>query len=247
MIFFLIPVFNEEKNIPNLHRELAALKLNQPVYYVFSDDGSTDQSVVLITDLFKSAAFTIIGDGINRGPGAAFNAGFEWILQVSKSPDDSVVTLEADCTSDLSLLPIMLMLRNAKYDLVLASVYAQGGGFEKTSFARKFISASANFMFRFLFDVQVLTLSSFYRVYSISILSKVKAANKTNKIISETGFICMLEVLLKSIQQGASVIEVPMTLHSSKRQGESKMKILKTMLQYFSFLFKNKINHAIKN
>lgn len=237
MIFFLIPVFNEEKNIPNLYRELADFSLPEEAFFVFSDDGSTDQSKSIIKDLFKNNLFIILGDGINRGPGAAFNTGFEWILKESKSDSDCVVTLEADCTSDLSILPVMLMLNKMKYDLVLASVYAQGGGFEQTSFYRKFTSACANFLFRFLFNVQVLTLSSFYRVYSLSILQTIKKASPA--LIAETGFICMLEILVKCIKQGAEVIEVPMRLHSSKRQGQSKMKVFKTTLQYFRFLLKN--------
>jgi dolichol-phosphate mannosyltransferase len=238
MIFFLIPVFNEEKNIPGLYRELSGLTLTEAFCFVFSDDGSSDSSKQIIRELFPASQVMILGDGVNRGPGAAFNAGFEWILQQSKSSDDRIVTLEADCTSDLSILPVMLALNKMDYNLVLASVYAQGGGFDQTSFYRKFTSAVANFLFRFLFDVQVLTLSSFYRVYSVSLLKRVKANHPV--LIKETGFICMLEILVKSLKSGARVIEVPMKLHSSKRQGQSKMKVFKTTLQYFKFLFKNR-------
>lgn len=238
MIYFLIPVYNEELNIPTLFGELSTIPLQEDCFFVFSDDGSTDQTKNLIEQHFTKKPFVILGDGINRGPGAAFNAGFEWILSKSTNATDRVVTLEADCTSDLSILPAMLMLNQMQYDLVLASVYAQGGGFDKTSFYRKFTSAVANFIFRFLFNVQVLTLSSFYRVYSIAILRKIKAVQSA--IIAEAGFICMLEVLVKAIHQQAKIIEVPMKLHSSKRQGQSKMKVFKTTLQYFSFLLKNK-------
>ncbi len=243
MIYFLIPVFNEELNIPNLFTELNALSLQEEFFFVFSDDGSTDQTKTLIQQYFDQKPFVILGDGVNRGPGAAFNTGFEWILATSNNPNDRVVTLEADCTSDLSILPVMLMLNQMQYDLVLASVYAQGGGFDKTSFYRKFTSAVANFIFRFLFNVQVLTLSSFYRVYSLSILRKIKATQPA--IIAETGFICMLEVLVKAIHQHAKVIEVPMKLHSSKRRGQSKMKVLKTTFQYFSYLIKKQVSRPL--
>jgi dolichol-phosphate mannosyltransferase len=238
MIFFLIPVYNEEKNILNLYNELSTLNLQEEVHFVFSDDGSTDDSLKLIKELFTPETFTLLGDGINRGPGAAFNTGFEWILQKSQSPKDVVVTLEADCTSDLSILPVMLMLNGVGYELVLASVYAQGGGFDKTSFIRKFLSAVANFIFRFLFNVQVLTLSSFYRAYTTGLLNRVK--QRKDVLIKETGFICMLEILIHSLREGATVIEVPMKLHSSKRQGKSKMKVFKTTLHYFRFLIVNK-------
>ena len=235
MIFFLIPVYNEEANLSNLYRALSSYAGPEPVHYVFSDDGSTDRSGSLISELFSGKPFTLLGDGFNRGPGAAFNKGFDWIVEHA-SPSDTVVTLEADCTSDLGILPVMLTLKQCGYDLVLASVYAQGGGFDQTSFFRKFISASANFLFRFLFDVKVLTLSSFYRVYSIGLLQRIR--EKYGEYISESGFVCMLEILVKSIHCEAKIIEVPMQLHSSRRIGASKMKVLSTTLRYFRFLAK---------
>ncbi|CAN5300911.1 polyprenol monophosphomannose synthase [soil metagenome] len=239
MIFFLIPVYNEAANLKNLFGELTAWQTKENVHYVFSDDGSTDGSRKLAAELFEQNSFTVLGDGINRGPGSAFNAGFQWILKNSK-PEDVVVTIEADCTSDLGILNVMLSLQSMRYDLVLASVYAQGGGFEKTSFFRKFISAAANFMFRFLFDVKVLTLSSFYRVYQVSLLRRIE--NKFNCIITEPGFVCMLEVLVRAIKCDAKIIEVPMQLHSSKRVGQSNMKVVKTTIQYFKYLIKGKFS-----
>jgi hypothetical protein len=125
------------------------------------------------------------------------------------------------------------------YDLVLASVYAQGGGFDKTSFLRKLISAIANFTYRFLFDIKVLTLSSFYRVYKISLLKKLERTYRGN-IIKEMGFVSMLEILSKAIWNDATIIEVPMKLYSYKRAGKSKMKIVKTTFTYFRYLFTNK-------
>ena len=239
MIFILIPVYNEAANLGNLHRELMSLALEEEIHFVFSDDGSKDESKKIITSLFEGKYFTILGDGINRGPGAAFNTGFEWILKNSHT-EDTVITLEADCTSDLGILPTMVTLQRLGYDLVLASVYAQGGGFDKTSFLRKFVSAVANFTFRFLFDVKVLTLSSFYRIYSVALLRRIQEKYKT--IIVEPGFVCMLEILVKAIHCQARIIEVPMQLHSSKRIGKSNMKIVGTTLQYFRFLFKTKMH-----
>jgi glycosyltransferase involved in cell wall biosynthesis len=236
MIYFLIPVFNEEGNIANLHRELTSVSVGDQVSYVFSDDGSSDQSLSLIRKIFHGTNFTILGDGVNRGPGAAFNIGFDWILSDSKNDTDTIVTLEADCTSDLGILKTMLMLNEHGYDLVLASVYAQGGGFDRTSFLRKFVSATANFLYRFLFDIQVLTLSSFYRVYKISLVRKI-SKEYNGKIIEEPGFVSMLEILAKSIWCHARVIEVPMKLQSLKRVGGSKMKVLKTTFHYFRYLF----------
>jgi hypothetical protein len=46
---------------------------------------------------------------------------------------------------------------------------------------------------------------------------------------------------MKAINCNAKIIEVPMVLKSSKRKGKSKMKILKTIIDYIKFLIKMKI------
>ena len=51
----------------------------------------------------------------------------------------------------------------------------------------------------------------------------------------------MLEILVKAIFQEAKIIEIPMMLHSDKRKGKSKMKIMKTSWQYLKFFAKWKM------
>ena len=238
MIYIVIPIFNEEQNITNLYNELERYFFEEDHFFVFSDDGSSDNTKSEIERHFSNDKTIVLGDGINRGPGAAFNLGFDWVLEHSKHDMDRVVTIEADCTSDLEILPVMITLNKLNFDLVLASVYSQGGGFDSTGFLRKFISSVANLLYRFVFNIKVQTISSFYRVYSVSLLKKIKT--KYGILIKENGFICMLEILTKAIHCEAKIIEVPMVLKSTKRLGKSKMKIVKTTLDYLKFLFKIK-------
>ncbi len=237
MIYILLPVYNEAENIPSLFAELEDCFGKTDVYYVFSDDGSADGSPDVINKVFAGRSFTVLGDGTNHGPGYAFNTGFEWILGHSIDPqNDKIITMEADCTSDLSIADTMIKISDIGFQLVLASVYVQGGGFEKTSWMRKFLSFFANMLLRQKFDIRVLTLSSFYRLYSVQLIKKVK--DKYGTIIKEPGFISMIEFLLKAIKVEASIIEVPVKLLSDKRKGVSKMKKLKTLSSYLYFLVK---------
>lgn len=238
MIYFLIPIYNESANLEELAINLKSIYPEKEKYYVFSDDGSSDSSPDIIADLFQDESFICLGDGTNHGPGYAFNTGFEWIVNHANPQQDLVVTLEADNTSDLSILPQMLGVIDLGFDMALASVYAQGGGFEKTSFFRKFLSFFANMFFRSFFDVKILTLSSFYRVYRVSLIKKI--SNSFNRIIDEDGFISMLEFLLKAIKMKAKIVEIPMILHTSKRKGKSKMKILNTITSYLRFFIASK-------
>ncbi len=238
MIYFLIPFLNEEQNLNVLVSNLTSVIPDYEKFYVFVDDGSSDNSVALLDSLLKNNKYKVLGDGKNYGPGHAFNAGFEWILQQSNNSNDRIVTIEADNTSDLGIVHKMVKISELGYDLVLASPYAQGGGLQKTPMHRKFLSFMANLVVRNLLNIHAQSLSNFYRVFNISILQSIK--KKYSQILSERGFICMLEVLFKAIQLNASIIEVPMVLHSDARKGKSKMKIMQTSVQYIKFVLKNR-------
>ena len=241
-VYYLIPMFNEQDNLVSLQNKLLSSLPDLNKFFVFSDDCSTDNSVSLVKKLFPAERLHVVEKDKNAGPGHSFNLGFEWILNHSQSDEDIVVTMEADGTSDISILHDMISVSNMGYDLVLASVYAQGGGFSQTSFIRKSLSFVANMMFRMIFDIKVLTLSSFYRVYHVSLLKNIKANYIV--VINEPGFICMLEVLMKSINSNAKVVEIPMVLDTNARVGKSKMKILKTTGTYVRFLLSFKKHKA---
>ena len=239
-IVFLIPVFNEEDNLNELFKNLQPYIPNSA--FVFVDDCSTDRSREIINALFQDCRFELILKEANQGPGDSFNRGFEYILQHYDDDSLRVITMEADNTSDIHLLPAMMAISKLSYDLVLASIYAQGGGFSQTSLFRKVLSFTANMIFRAVYDVKVLTLSSFYRIYTLSILRKIQANSK--QIISEKGFVSMLEILLKAIYCEASIIEVPMVLKSDKRVGKSKMKIFNSSISYLKFLVSFKLSNS---
>lgn len=233
MLYFVVPTYNEAANLPNLAGELAPFLTAPDSRIVITDDGSTDGTRELASTIFPAEKLTVLGDGINRGPGHAFNTAFEWLLE-RVDDDDLIVTMEADCTSDIRILPDMLSIAGLGYDLVLASVYAQGGGFERTTWLRRLLSATANLLFRAIFDLKVSTLSSFYRAHRAQALRRAK--QQWPRLIEEQGFICMLEILLKMIRSGSRVIEVPMVLSSQKRAGRSRMKLVRTTWEYFRFL-----------
>jgi glycosyltransferase involved in cell wall biosynthesis len=239
MIYFLIPVFNESSNIEGLAQSLVNTLPERDKYFVIVNDASTDNTTDLVKKYFNGTKFTLLSNVQNSGPGFSFNEGFNYVLEKSNDQTDLIVTLEGDNTSDLSILPLMIsLLKDWNFDLVLSSVYAQGGGFVKTSTFRKLISFVANQVLRSMFNISVLTLSSFYRTYKVSLIRSIK--NNNVKIVSEKGFICAFELLLKSIEQGAKIIEVPMILQSHKRKGKSKMKIVKTSWAYLRFLIQYK-------
>ncbi len=232
-VYFIIPVYNESPNIPQLSVNLTQVLPHHEKYYIFVDDASSDDSIDKIREFFQRQNYEIIKKEKNYGPGHSFDIGFERVLTLAHD-DDVIVTMEADNTSDIRILHKMIEISKLDFDLVLASVYAQGGGFSKTTWWRKILSFFANLVFRMFFNIKVLTLSSFYRVYKVDLIKRIK--EKYGKIIKENGFTCMLELLIKAINVNATLIEVPMVLASNNRIGKSKMKIFKTSVSYFRLL-----------
>ncbi|MFT4645008.1 MAG: dolichol-phosphate mannosyltransferase [Planctomycetota bacterium] len=238
MFYFLVPAYNEEANIPLLAKNLIDFKCSDEKTFVFVDDCSSDNTIDTLKTHFAGENLEVITKEVNGGPGDSFNIGFKWIIENSKSDSDKIITLEADNTSDIGILSNMLTISDLGFDLVLASVYAQGGGFVNTSLFRKVLSITANFFIRNILDIKVLTMSSFYRVYSMSVLKNID--EKFDKIIEEEGFISMVEILYKAVKVDAKIIEVPMQLNSKNREGKSKMKIMSTGISYLKFLAKKK-------
>ena len=151
-------------------------------------------------------------------------------------PDfDFLLTMEGDGTADLSSLQSMFdSINNA--DVVLASVYSEGGGFSKTNWARLLISKFANGLTRLCLNLPFKTLTSFYRIYRVSVLHQLQYNN--TQIFNEKGFICQVEILYKFHRNGFVIKEIPTTLFTDRRKGKSKMNLLKTMIAHIRFLLR---------
>lgn len=238
-IWLLLPVFNEAEGIVGW---LTKIKLSchefGDVQFVISDDGSTDGLEHAISNWDEKSHCVILGDGSNRGPGAAFDLGFRYILAHGKS-SDLIVTMEADGTADLSMLPNMLDALKEQ-DQVLASVYLDGGGFSRTTWYRVGLSNIANGLTRLVLRLPYRTLTSFYRGYRWDSLKTL--SQRFDPFIEESGFICQVELLHKSRQVGLKILEIPTRVYSERRIGKSKMKLIKTAFEHLRFLLKTILN-----
>jgi len=242
MNWFLIPIYNEYTNLSELIRKLSAI-MEAHDKILFIDDGSSDETQAFFLKL-KNHQISYERLSQNSGPGAAFNWGFKKIIQENKDPNAIVFTLEGDNTARLADILVMQSLIMEGNDLVLASVYHPNGGFQKTNFWRKLLSYTANFIAKNSLGLKQQTLTSFYRAYHISLLHKIYL--KYAEFCIEKGFICKVELLLKSKACQAKIIEVPTILESLNRKGKSKMKLLKTALNYFKFIVSWKIRNMQK-
>jgi undecaprenyl-phosphate 4-deoxy-4-formamido-L-arabinose transferase len=111
----VVPVLDEEQNLPELYRRLGAVldSLAEPSEIVFVNDGSTDHSADFIENILKSdARVTLVDLAYNSGQHAAVLAGF----RVSRG--DVVVTLDADLQNPPEEVPKLLDKIRDGFDVV---------------------------------------------------------------------------------------------------------------------------------
>lgn len=231
-LHFLIPAYNEEENLvflfSNIRRISTYLELKYQVIIV--DDCSSDNTAARAEEFALAMPVTVIRFSKNQGPGAAFDAAFQRALKDSQ-PDDIFVTIEADNTSDLCILSKMLESLERGNDVALASVYG-AGKVVGAPLSRKFLSLFANLLLKYSLGLrQINTFSSFFRMYRRSAIDKLYQSYG-EQAISERGFVCMVELLIKFKQLDLKIGEIPMLLDSNVRIGDSKMKIARTVFSY---------------
>lgn len=111
----VIPVFNEEASLRELHRRLRAVleQFGQPCEVVYVDDGSTDGSRAVLEELGGEDPNLILVElAHNAGQHGAVLAGF----QVSRGK--VVVTIDADLQNPPEEIPKLLAKMAEGYDVV---------------------------------------------------------------------------------------------------------------------------------
>jgi len=238
-IIFVVPAFDEERNLPRLLADLEARPALFPPgsRVIVVDDGSRDLTAAIAEAYAGPLPFELVRLPRNLGPGAAFRAGFFTALE--RSPGEAlIVTLEADTTSDLDALPAMLARARAGADLVLASWVMVN-----VSRLRRVLSDGAGLIVRRMLGIEAHTVSSFFRVYRASLLL-AGLERYGDTLIREAGFACKAELLSKLSALGARVEEVPVGLDWSKRVGRSKMPLLRTIGAYWRMMARRRWERA---
>lgn len=114
-ISLVIPIFNEEENIPLLYAEIIEV-LNATDYQyemIFVDDGSSDSSVNVLENLSKEdEKVVVIALRRNFGQTAAMSAGFD------HARGEIIVSMDGDLQNDPHDIPYMVAKINEGYDVV---------------------------------------------------------------------------------------------------------------------------------
>jgi len=267
MIFILLPAYNEGKALKQLLGNIARVMVPCPYKIVLVNDGSTDETGEILRKLQVTGyGLQVITHEKNRGLGEALKSGLNYILPQLKN-NDGVVTLDADNTHPPELIPLMVEKIKEGYELIIASRFCPGGKEIGLKFLRRLFSRGACWLLRLFFPYprvnpvrngvplfrrkggisnEVKDYTSGYRAYSGDLL---KQATKLygDKFVMEKGFTVMAEILIKLKKIRPKIAEIPLILRYDLKKGKSKIKIMRTIIQYFRLILKHKWKCLVPN
>ena len=197
---FVIPVYNEEESLRELHRKIVENIPNQSYEIIFIDDGSRDNSYSVIQELeAQDKNIKPIRFRTNFGKAAALQAGFD------KAEGDVIFTMDADLQDDPVEIPRFLEKINEGYDLVSGWKKKR-----KDPITKRWPSKFFNLITSMVFRLRLHDYNCGYKAYT-------KEAAKSLNIYGELYRYIPAIVWAK----GFSVTEIPVT-HHKRKFGKSK-------------------------
>ncbi|HAZ08450.1 MAG TPA: glycosyltransferase [Elusimicrobia bacterium] len=205
----LIPVYNEEENLPALGEEVSAAlgALGKPYEVILVDDGSQDRSFEEILKLVKQyPGFKTVRLGRNAGQTAAMLAG------IQHATGEVIVCLDADMQNDARDVPKLIAKMEEGYDCV--------SGWRKDRqdrfLDRKLPSMIANSFISRVTGVKLHDYGCTLKLYKAQYLKPLRLYGEMHRFVPAlAGFL------------GARVAEVPVN-HRARTRGVSKYGITRT-------------------
>ena len=172
----VIPVYNEEGNLPLLFERLYPVldSLNRPYEIIFTNDGSADRSLELLTarHAARPDVTRVIDFTGNYGQHMAIMAAFE------RARGKTIVTLDADLQNPPEEIPKLLEKTDAGYDCV-------GGARmnRQDSFFRRYASKFVNFVRKSSTNIEMSDQGCMLRAYSRHVVEGIVRSGAINTFI----------------------------------------------------------------
>ena len=216
----VVPVFNEAESLVELHQQIrsAANSNNYEVQVVFVDDGSTDGSWKMISELAANEP-NVLGIRFRRnfGKAAALTAGFD------VATDPYVVTMDADLQDDPAELPLLVAKLEQGADVVSGWKIDRQDPWHKTLPSKVF-----NKLVGWLTGVQLHDHNCGFKIYRREVFNEVRIYGELHRFVP-----------VLAAARGFRVAEVPVN-HRARKHGKSKygmMRIVKGLLDLFTVKF----------
>ena len=213
----IIPVFNEEENLPELLRRTlhSCREIGAPFEIVFIDDGSRDSSPQLLENAAREYSQEIVVILLNRNYGQhpALMAGFE------QARGDVIITLDADLQNPPEEIPRLFQTAAEGFDVV-GTIRRN----RQDSAFRKSASAMVNRVTARATGVEMHDYGCMLRAYRRPIVQAMLQCHERSTFIP---------VLANSFARRTTEIEVD---HAGRNAGESKYSVWKLISLQFDLL-----------
>lgn len=240
-IWVVLPAFNEEVGLPPLLEKIRQ-HFESPVRdyeVVVVDDGSRDRTLEVAQHAASYMPVRVVPHDENSGLAAALRTGFETAL-LAGMDGDVVVTLDADNSQQPGTIARLLQLIEDGYDVAIASRYQPGSRVIGVPAHRRLMTWGARWLFRCLLPIPgVRDYTCGFRAYRFEAL-RIASDAYGKQFVSEKGFSCMVDVLLKMRHFAFVFGEAPMLLRYDAKDGPSKMAVGRTARQTIRLLLKRR-------
>jgi dolichol-phosphate mannosyltransferase len=228
-IIAVLPAYNEEANIGKLLTRISNSMCEAGLSYevIVVDDGSRDRTREILDEYAERLPLRVCSHPVNLGLGTAIRDGLQAAVEHARE-GDIIITMDADETHSPGLILRMGRMIQEGFDVVIASRYQAGARVLGVPLFRRLMSFGASWLFRILFPTPgVRDFTCGYRAYRAGALQKA-IDHFGPAFLDQTGFQCMVDIILKLRTMDLIFGEVPMLLRYDLKRGDSKMRVYKT-------------------
>jgi dolichol-phosphate mannosyltransferase len=241
--FVMLPAYNEAEGLPSL---LAKIKqvfaVNGQRYHVIVvDDASSDDTSEVAITASSEMPITLVRHLKNQNLPGALRSGMMKAIELG-TPGDVIVTMDGDDTHPPGTINLLLQKISEGYDVVTASRYQIGSRVMGVPMDRVLMTWGARMLFRVAMPISgVRDYTCGYRAYRFDVLRDTMDYYG-DQFVSEKGFSCMADVLLKMRRFKYVFGEVPLLLRYDQKQGVSKMAVGSTVWMTLKLLLKRRFS-----
>jgi len=217
----IIPVFNEGESLRSLHQSLCGVLSGLPgrAEILFIDDGSTDQTVAVLRELFQEdERVRVVRLSRNFGQTAALSAGFH------HARGRVVVTMDGDLQNAAEDIPILLRKLEEGFDVVSGWRSAR----QDPWLTRQLPSRFANLLISGLTRIPLHDFGCTLKAYRREVVEHLHLYGEMHRMIPVLAY-----------WTGARLAEVEVS-HRPRQHGRSKYsmtRILAVLLDLISVIF----------
>jgi dolichol-phosphate mannosyltransferase len=229
-IWIVLPAYNEQDALPALIDSLVESFSEEQKDFsiIVVNDGSQDKTGEVIEAYSRNSPVIALHNEKNMGLAETMRKGLLEAVKRS-SAKDIIVTMDADNTHPAGLALRMMRLIREGNDVVIASRYRENSHVIGLVFYRRWLSRSASIVFRLFFPIRgVRDYTCGYRAYRAAIIKQL-IERYGQEFISERGFSCIVDILLRLRPMHPVISEVPLVLRYDLKPGFTKMKVLQTI------------------